>query len=236
MIIAEFRGPKARYHYSTTTEFSRIHDDREMGFLGLGSVPTIIGVTGPTKAGKTMIANYLVAEHSFRYESLSGLLRERAAALGITSPTWEHMRDLALRWRRDGNAILLSTLFVRLGRAGVFESKRPIVIDGILHPAEAISLLDRPGTSLVAINAERALRYQLWEQWAGSEKIPSRQEFERRDRWEMGEDIDDGNRVAEAPNVEKCLHLAQVTFSFDGTAQVFREVDRYIRRLRVNDH
>jgi hypothetical protein len=212
------RPDRARYYCSTGPEFSKIHEDRELRFLCLSPLPVLVGITGPPKAGKTMVAKHLVTQMGFYYASLSSLLQEKATSLGIAQPSWRDLSDIALTWRaREGNAVLVHALFDRLLVNDVLRARRAIVIDGVLHPDEMSELLSKPRFVPIAIIASRRRRYDLAASWFGAEGVVSWDEFVERDRWELGVEQGPAHPLG-APDVRLCIRLIprENRFAFKG--------------------
>ena len=230
--------PISRYYRSIGPEYSKIYNDREMIYLGMAHMPLIIGITGPTKSGKTMVAKYLVTEHGFHYECLSSFLRERASALGYLSPNWEKMRDIAKQWRSEaGPAVLVNMLFKKLEREGILRSARSIVVDGILHPEEFLALQKLPNTHLIAITSKAELRHKSIDEWA--KDSPTWEEFVKRDQWECGFREGDQKLEDEEPNINECIRLTPEGNRFEreeneSREELFEQVDAFLKKARVH--
>ncbi len=228
---------RTRYFCPTGPEYSKIHQDREMSFLGLKHLPFLLGITGPSKAGKTMIAKFLVTEHGFHYEVLSSFLREKAKYLGMKSPTWQDLGEIAVRWRREeGCAILFDLLFRKMSRDGTLRDQPAIVIDGILHPDEAKAVLAKPNSALIAVVAGRKQRYDSSKGWFSADKVPSWEDFVMRDQWEFGLDKARENHL-QAPDIGACIRLTppQNRFVYKGHKRdLFSIVEAYIQSLHIH--
>ncbi len=112
----------------------------------------VIGLTGPNAAGKGEVAAYL-ASCGFRIHSLSDIVREEAARLGLP-PEREHLIRVGNRLRREGGpGVLAERILPRLGERDV--------VDSIRNPREVEVL--RAGVSgfrLVGVTAPVALRFR----------------------------------------------------------------------------
>ncbi|HJZ06084.1 MAG TPA: hypothetical protein VJ327_09620 [Patescibacteria group bacterium] len=235
--MSNFEEPMSRYYRSIGPEYSKIHNDKEMGYLGIARIPLIIGITGPTKAGKTMVSKHLVTEHGFHYECLSTYIREKSVSLGNPTPNWEELRDIAIQWRREeGLEILVKVLLQRLKQKGVLRTARAIVIDGVLHREEVRLLREIPNAHLISITAPLDLRYESTKAWESPENVPTIEEFQRRDLWERG--LDGELRPPEAINIEDCIDLipAANRFKFTGDtgsrALLLKYIDAFIIKAR----
>lgn len=114
-------------------------------------MPLVLGITGPNAAGKGEVAAYL-AERGFRLHSLSDVVREEAAALGLP-PLREHLIRIGNEMRaRGGPGILADRLLARIGARDV--------VDSIRNPAEVAVLRSLPGFVLVGVRAAAEVRFR----------------------------------------------------------------------------
>jgi dephospho-CoA kinase len=226
-----------RYHAAVGPEFSKIFQDWEMPFLKLQRVPTLIGVVGTWKAGKTTVAKHLVTEKSFHYESLSQRLRETSRMTGIGEPAWTRVADLATKWREDeGNAVLADLFLRKLREAGVLARQTRIVIDDIMHTDEIALLCSLPNFYLIGIDADQDLRRRRLTDATGN-TMPF-EDFVARDNWERGLVAEGSVRADSAPNVDVCLQLVPADCKFDsGTEQhlFFPALDHTLHRILALD-
>jgi len=177
---------QTRYRSPTRAQFSRAHLDWEMSVVASRRLPLILGVTGPAKSGKTTVAQHLVAWKGFLYENLGNILRDNATRLGIVDPDWKDLARLAETWRSvDGNEILARELVSRLRLLGP-DLRRDIVIDGILHEAEAEHLRQLSNFRLLAIVASQRDRYARHRMQSAPPEAMSRRRFRERDAYERG--------------------------------------------------
>ena len=110
----------------------------------------ILGVTGPNAAGKGEVSAYL-RTRGFAVYSLSDIVREEAAARGL-SPEREHLIRIGTLLREQGGlGVLAERLIPRLGRRDV--------VDSIRNPAEVAALRSTPGFVLVGVDAPAELRF-----------------------------------------------------------------------------
>ena len=230
----------SRYSRSIGPEYSKIYNDKEMAYLGISRQPMIIGITGPTKSGKTMVARYLVTEYGFHYECLSSIIRERASYLGFVSPNWEKMRDIVKVWRsEDGPSVLIDVLMKKLEREGILREGRTIVVDAVLHPKEYLALKKLPFADLIAITASPELRYESTKAW--EKNPPSWEEFIKRDRWECGLRDNNLKPEEEEPNINECIRLTPKRNRFeykDGVGareNLFEGILSHIRQFQARN-
>jgi hypothetical protein len=193
-----------RYQFATGPEFSKIHEDREMTFVGLSDLPLMIGLTGPFKSGKTTVAQYLVAERGFDYVGLSSFVRERAGQVG--SDDWDRMQQEGLRWRQESgdNAVLIEEFL----RRSSLSSER-IVIDSLMYTEEVHRLRQLPNFYLLSVLAKLALRWETLCEWYGGEdQVPmTYDDFVAQDEWQCGR-VTWPDWEEQSPNVDGCVGLA----------------------------
>ncbi len=113
----------------------------------------IIGLTGTNGAGKTEVSRYLVSR-GFDYHSLSDEIREEIRRRGA-----EITRDALIAVgnelrARFGSGVLAQRVLDRLGR------DRNYVVDSIRNPAEVEALRRRKDFTLLAIDADQAVRFE----------------------------------------------------------------------------
>lgn len=193
---------ESRYANPTGPEFSRIHLDPEMGFLSLRQLPIFVGLTGPTKSGKTLFAKHLVTQLGFTYVSTSGVIQKLSARLGMSNPSWKELGELArLMRRRLSNNILAKEALRPVGLR--FDNK--IVFDGILHPSEAELLLSFPNSLLIGFVADVDVRHKEASDWYSDETAGSLESIKERD---IAEQLEEQEGSPEAPNLKACLELA----------------------------
>lgn len=116
-----------------------------------GSSGHVIGLTGPNASGKGEVARFL-SEQGFGVHSLSDVVREEAAALGLEA-TRDNLIAMGVRLReRDGPGVLARRILQRLrGRS---------VVDSIRGPAEIEVLRTLPRFVLLGIDAPVDLRFE----------------------------------------------------------------------------
>jgi len=113
----------------------------------------IIGLTGPNAAGKTEVAQYLKAR-GFECHSLSDEIREEAAKRGCEISR-EVLVEIGNELRgRFGPGVLAERILQRL------EPDRNYVVDSIRNPAEVEALRRRKDFTLLAVQADRKIRFE----------------------------------------------------------------------------
>lgn len=111
----------------------------------------MLGLTGANAAGKGEVAAYL-RQLDFVVHSLSDVVREEAAALGLP-PEREHLIRVGNRLRESGGAgVLARRILPRLGRRDA--------VDSIRNPAEVEVLREVAGFVLIGVKAPVDLRFR----------------------------------------------------------------------------
>ena len=111
----------------------------------------MLGLTGPNAAGKGEVAAHL-AQLGFAVHSLSDVVREEAAARGL-SPEREHLIRVGNLLRTEGGAgVLARRILARLGDRDV--------VDSIRNPAEVETLRELPRFVLLGVDAPAELRFR----------------------------------------------------------------------------
>lgn len=115
----------------------------------------IFGITGTLGAGKGTIVDYLVHQKEFRHYSvrafLSEVIRQRGLELNRDSLT---MVANELRAQHSPSYIT-DCLYEQAAQVG-----GNCIIESIRTPGEIASLREKPGFVLLAVDADRQLRYQ----------------------------------------------------------------------------
>ncbi len=113
----------------------------------------IIGLTGKNASGKTEVCQYLISR-GFEYYSLSDEIREEIRRRG-REITREVLIEVGNELRaKFGPEILAERILQRL------ERDRNYVIDSIRNPAEVGALKRRQDFTLLAIEADRTIRFE----------------------------------------------------------------------------
>jgi dephospho-CoA kinase len=111
----------------------------------------VIGLTGPNAAGKGEVADHL-GRLGFELHSLSDIVREEAARLGLP-PEREHLIETGNLLRRQGGpGVLAHRIVSRLGRRDV--------VDSIRNPAEVEELRKLSRFVLVGVRATVETRFR----------------------------------------------------------------------------
>jgi dephospho-CoA kinase len=229
-------------------QYSEIGRDWEMPFLALKRLPVVVGLTGPSRVGKTMVAKHLVTGHDFHYESMAVVLREMASMLGENRSGWQALSRVSQTLRQElGPDIMARSILERI--AGLKGVER-IVVDGILHPADVQTLREQTQFFLIGLAASREARAREATRWYAGDGEAIRRDLEQRDEFEnydyaefLRQRKDGSQAVAPAgverarPDVLACLALVEEAYLVDLDDQPFNmetvlaPVDRIVEAL-----
>jgi dephospho-CoA kinase len=192
-------------HPSIEPKFSRAYMDWEYPFLPLKGLPSLVGLTGPTKCGKTIMAERLVTTFDFQFLSISKIVFDVTANLGLEIEGWRTLGNMA----RDYRNLKGKEIFARLGMERIRKmllDHDKVVIDGILHPSELEYFLGFNGFVIIGIDSNIDTRAEAAKSWYGGDDLEEvKEDIKERDRFEQYS-LDRSDPLA--PNVSKCLELA----------------------------
>jgi dephospho-CoA kinase len=160
----------------------------------------IVGLTGPNAAGKGEAARYL-QEIGFTVHSLSDVVREEAARLGLP-PEREHLIRIGNELRRQGGpGILAERLLPRIGHRDA--------VDSIRNPAEVAVLRRIRAFRLLGVTAPVELRFRRSLARGRPGDPRTLEEFQERERQE-------NDPKPENQQLDATLRLADRVLSNDG--------------------
>ena len=209
-------------------QISNIQKDFEIEFMDYYQIPIIIGLTGPTKSGKTIIARRMIAEHGFHYFNLSTFLKEHSRNLGQNNRSWDNLRTIAEALRTEyKNDVLARWAIKRIKPYLVSGSK--IVLDGVLHPEEVSFLRNFSNFFLVGVQASLTIRFRQAKRWypdefSSIEIIKIRDEYEHVDSKHKRHNFN-------APDISDCMKQTDynITITKDfNDKSVYRQADQII--------
>ena len=178
---------------------SNLDNDWETPFLGMVKKPVFVGITGPTRSGKTILAKHLVTEHGFSYFNMTSVLLDKAKKLGWSSD-WESLGKIA-RILREIEIDYIAKNLLRGIDIRMMDTYK-IVVDNILHPAE-IDFFDRTTSmTTIGIRVIGDIREKESFRWYGEDSKP--EAITRRDGFEQ---YNCNNDDKFAPDIDGCLSL-----------------------------
>jgi dCMP deaminase len=113
----------------------------------------IIGLTGKNGSGKTAVSQYLQSR-SFEYYSLSDAIRDEIRKRG-REITRDVLIEVGNEMRENGGPGILAERIL-----SVLDTDRNYVIDSIRNPHEVEVLRRRPDFTLLALEADEAIRFE----------------------------------------------------------------------------
>lgn len=178
----------------------------------------IVGLTGPNAAGKGEVAAYFAAR-GYPVYSLSDIIRERAAELGLP-PEREHLIRIGNELRaNEGAGALARRILARLGDRAV--------VDSIRNPAEVEVLRAVPHFVLVGVDAPVDLRFRRSLRRARPGDAETLEGFRAREAQENGTD-------PTAQQLRATFELADVVVdNGDDLEDLHARLDRLVDGWRV---
>jgi dephospho-CoA kinase len=239
-------------------QYSEINRDWEMPFLALKKLPIVVGLTGPARVGKTMVAKRLVTEHGFHYESMSTFLRDMAhmlgrhrsyrQELGKERDAWKKLTEVSQILRQEMGADVIARMV--LDRISQLREVECIVVDGILHPADVQTLRGHTDFVLVGMAASTDARVREAVRWYAEDEAHIQQDLEQRDRFENydyeefkrqrnTDDMQDVEAAIQRPalDVLACLKLVEREHLIDlgnkpfNVETIFKPADDIVHKL-----
>jgi dephospho-CoA kinase len=169
----------------------------------------VIGITGPNASGKGEAASYLRTK-GFIYYSLSDILREKCAELGL-EPVRDNLIKLGNDMRREnGPSCLAAAVREKL------TEKENYIIDSIRNPSEITELRKTGDFILIGIDAPVEMRFKR------SLKRKRRGDAVTLSEFVEKEEKENKNN-AENQQLEKCLNMADVVILNDSSLDELSE-------------
>ncbi|OIN95256.1 hypothetical protein COS81_00155 [candidate division WWE3 bacterium CG06_land_8_20_14_3_00_42_16] len=187
----------------------------------------IIGIVGPLACGKGLVADYLVTHYGFVTFSLSFIVHQEVKNRGLSPTTRGLLQDTGDDLRQKYGGDILAKRSINFLEQ---EGSHRVVLEGIRNPGEVIYLKTLPNFVLMAVEADRSLRYQRliernkpWDpkDWQGFLKIDER-------------DLGKG-QVADGQQVGKCIEIADYSISNNKDVKsLYDEVEKVIDEIVVD--
>lgn len=137
---------------------------------------TILGLVGLNGCGKDSVAEHLVKTKGFTHISLSDIIREEAKQREMFTTT-ENLIKLGKELReKEGDDVLATRALKRI------ESNKNYVISSIRHPAEVLTLLQKPKFNLVSIDRSFLDRYNSVNSRKRVSEVFTMEQFAEQDR------------------------------------------------------
>ena len=181
----------------------------------------IIGLTGTLGAGKDTMVDYL-RRLNFKHYSVRDFLIEEIKKRGMLVNR-DSMRNLANQLRAENSpSYIVEQLYERAQRTG-----GDCIIESIRVPGEIIALRKKGEFYLIAIDADRKLRYERIRKRGGEKDNITFEKFVDDEEKEMKSD--DPNKQ----NLSKCIEMADYKIDNSGTLEEFyQKIDELIARIK----
>lgn len=179
----------------------------------------IIGLTGKNGSGKTEVSEYLKSR-GFEYHSLSDEIRDEISKRGLQI-TRDVLIEVGNELReKHGPGVLAERVLARL------EDDQNYVIDSIRNPQEVEVLRRRNNFTLLAVEAEQAIRFERSRK-RGRESAPQTlKQFVE----EEARELDSANPASQQLNATR--EKADIAIENDGTLkELHRRLDELISPL-----
>lgn len=195
-----------------------------MIYLSMKRLRIILGITGSNGAGKGTIVEYLVNKKEFEHLSASGLITQEIIK-----------RNMPIN--RDNMIVVGNDLRAKFGAGYIAEellrraekSENNVIIESIRTLGE-VKKLKEVGGLLVAVDANRKLRYKRILLRGGSKDGVSFKEFVDQEKKEM--ESDDPNKQ----NLLACKKAANYLIENNGSIkELNREIEKLIIKIDNNE-
>ena len=182
----------------------------------------IIGLTGSLGSGKGIVADFF-RDKGYEYFSLSNELRGIAKERGIEL-TRKNLQDLGNQMRREkGNGYLAERVIAKI----LDRRYSNAVIDGIRNPAEVLVLRKMKSFFLVAVDAQKEIRFQRLRERNRESDPKTWEEFLKVDARDLGVGEEEGGQ-----QVGKCIALADMSLVNNGNIE---EIEKNISKIELKN-
>jgi len=148
---------KEKYFIQIGPGFSKIYEDEELKYLQFPNSKTIVGLTGHKGSGKSVISSLLIEDKSYKYFSLSHIIRELYRKEKLDEPTRPKLQNFGDELRKKNNKAdyLAREIIKKIQASDEISSETKIIIDGIRNPSEVKLLKKLSNFQLVAIKCSK---------------------------------------------------------------------------------
>lgn len=223
--------PRAsRYHEMTKPVPTRLHEDKDLRYLGPTVEPIIIGIASSIAAGRTTAVGHLLDRHGFTLFSLGDMLKDEAVARGLPIGR-SALQELGTELREiHGNAYLAARL--RTSSRWLSSRATLVIVDSLKHEDEVEEFRKQRRFTLLGITAPQEKRWERLRNRRRQGDPESPEAFQQQDAIDRGlestphgQEVDRLLEIADSEN-EDCL------IDNSGTVTEFlSELDRFVMRL-----
>lgn len=210
--------------------YSSVHNDWETTFLGMHNLPLVIGLSGPTKCGKTIVAKQLSTGLGFWYINMAEYINIVKKSRGITDRNWKKSYRIGVELREQFGNDILARYTIR-DIASKHRSQNRFVVDGIFHPSEILLFNKLPRFHLIWVDVDFDLRVEVATQWY-NDILDVRNELADRD---IQERLHENDMMDSMANLYKCSRLADEKLTIKNEEgfnhnTVFRRFESIVRK------
>ena len=185
----------------------------------------IIGLTGPICAGKDSIVQYL-RDKGFEYFSLSNMIRDEAAKLGMgrDRESLQKVGDM-LKQRYGDDGVFARRIVETLQK----QDLKKAVVESIRHPAEVAEFRKASEFVLLAVDARQRLRFARSKKRGLADDVDNFEEFRKFDEKEVRGDPGSHQKL------KATMALADFTLDNNGTLkELHNQIDRALKKALKN--
>lgn len=181
----------------------------------------IIGITGTLGAGKGTIVNYLVNRKGFAHFSVRAYVSAEIIRRGLVVNR-DNMVVVANDLRKKNSPSYITDQLYEMA----LKTGKNSVIESIRTPGEAISLRNKGGFYLFAVDADPEIRYQRINLRKSETDLVSFETFLMNEKREME------SRDPNAQNISRCIEMADFHFTNNGTIeQLNQQVEEVLKEI-----
>jgi dephospho-CoA kinase len=182
----------------------------------------IIGITGTLGAGKGTIVQYLLDNKNFKHYSVRQFLIEELQRRGTKVIDRNAMTLLGNELRAEHSPSYITDCLYEQAK----ENGQNAVIESIRTPGEVLSLRDKADFCLLAIDADRKIRYERILQRNSETDHVSFEQFVAGEEREMN-DADPNKQ-----NISKCIEMADFLLNNNGNREdLYKNVEKILEKI-----
>jgi dephospho-CoA kinase len=175
-----------------------------------------LGILGAAGSGKGIASKYLAKRYHYKIINMGDIVRALARKEHL-SPTRENLEKLQAKYSN----IYKQDFVIEHALKKAFESKKPVILDGIRKPIQAKLAKQKLKAKLILVDASPSIRFER---------------MKKRRRTGFSKTLDEFKKLESRENKVFNLNrtFRMVDYKIDnsnGKACLFRQLDRLMRRL-----